>query len=322
MSYRIDASDFMQTMSQQKGLDMDIPLWTSTSNQSLHGRVAIYEESIKQDLHIYSAKYRFQDDLVLDCPEENPFLELHFNLSQSPLGYKNSFNPSPEVAPMTGDMIYVTPNDGRSEIYFKKDVEYLTFDIHIPLITLLAYRGENRSLDIFLDKIDQGRSAGLTNNSIKMNPKIWFASQEINNCRYEGLMRNIYMESKVLEILAFCFEEPKGFKDVKLSNRDIDCVRHAEKIISDHIDRPFTIEVLAKKVGINQTKLKIGFKNLFGTTVFGYLQELRMNRAKEYIHESELSIDEISQQCGYINVSSFSAAFKKYFGHSPSTLRR
>lgn len=321
MCYRIDASDFLEKMNYNKSIAAGTIPNPSKVEEGIPGDIAIYEETIRNDLHIFTANYHFQDNLVLDCPEENPFLELHLNLSKSSIYYKNSFNISHEVAPMTGNLVYITPTDAVAEIQFKKGITYQTFDIHLPLAILTPYSGQNRLLDAFLTKIDQGRSAGLTDNNIKVNSRIWFAAQEIRSCTYEGLMRNMYIESKVLEILALCFED-ENTDHIRLSTRDVDCIHVAASIIRDRVNNPITIRELAREIGINQTKLKIGFKSVFGTTVFGYLQELRMNNAKQYIQETELSIEEISQQCGYINISNFSTAFKKHFGLSPSSLRR
>ncbi|WP_292008773.1 AraC family transcriptional regulator, partial [Chryseobacterium sp.] len=280
------------------------------------------EEVIYDDLSIVSGNYQVKENLILDCLEKDPLLELHFNLSKSPIFYKNSFTFSDTVPSMTGNMIYIAPSDFKSEISFEENVEYETFDIHFPLKMLGRYWGENRLLDSFLDKVSKNRSVGLTDNNIKLNSKILCAIQDIRDCRYEGLTRKLYLESKIYEILAFCFESDDAERRQKLSKRDIDCINFAAQVIKDRISNPITIEELAKKTGINETKLKSGFKIVFGTTVFGYLQELRMNKAKHFLFDSDLSVEEISRMCGYMNVSNFSAAFKKHFGFPPSTCKK
>ncbi|MFT4016884.1 MAG: helix-turn-helix transcriptional regulator [Agriterribacter sp.] len=74
---------------------------------------------------------------------------------------------------------------------------------------------------------------------------------------------------------------------------------------------------MAHKVGINDLKLKSGFKALFGNTVFGYLHALRMQKANELLQQNELTISEIAAYCGYEYVQHFITAFKKNYGVTP-----
>ena len=321
MSYRVDVADFLEIIN-YNGFSATGPVTDCTAGAYLaNSNVAVNEETVRDNLSIVTANYFINNDLILDCKEKDPFLELHFNLSKSAIPYKNTFTLSGEVPSMNGNLICVMPDDETSEISFAEKKEYRTFDIHLPLKLLNRYGGENKLLDLFLKQVSQNKSAALTDNSIKINSKILCAIQDIHHCKYEGLTRKIYLESKIYEILAFCFEEHKTNNNIKLSDRDIECIHFAAQIIKDHINNPVTIEELAKRIGINQTKLKTGFKSIFGTTVFGYLQQLRMNRAKQLLFDSDLSIEEISQLCGYINSSNFSAAFKKCCGVPPSAFR-
>nr|WP_235926987.1 helix-turn-helix transcriptional regulator [Gloeocapsopsis dulcis] len=79
---------------------------------------------------------------------------------------------------------------------------------------------------------------------------------------------------------------------------------------------------LAKLVGLNDFKLKQGFRHLFGTTVFGYLQTCRMEQAQQLLSDRSLSIAEIAQRVGYASASQFCHAFKRYAGMKPSDYRR
>lgn len=323
MSYRVDAFDFLEIINQRQFSAADEIKDNMVKNNFLEDNVnvSIDEEIIKEGLAVVRTNYCMKNDLILDCFSKDPFLELHFNLSGSAIYYKNSFIASEEVAPMTGNMIYVVPSDEKSEISFHKEEEYSTFDIHFPLKMLSEYWGENQKLDSFLTQVVKHRSVGLTDNNIKLNSKILLAIQDIECCCYEGLTRKLYLESKIREIIAYCFEETNESYPIKLSTRDIDCIKHAAQLITDCMNRPITIKELSKRIGINETKLKVGFKSVFGTTVFGYLQDLRMNKAKRFLLDTELTIEEISRKCGYINLSNFSNAFKKYFSISPGTLR-
>jgi AraC family transcriptional regulator, transcriptional activator of the genes for pyochelin and ferripyochelin receptors len=74
---------------------------------------------------------------------------------------------------------------------------------------------------------------------------------------------------------------------------------------------------LARQVGLNDYKLKRGFRQLFGTTVFGYLHAERMEKARTLLMNRQMKVTEVSHTVGYASLPSFSLAFRKRFGVSP-----
>lgn len=78
---------------------------------------------------------------------------------------------------------------------------------------------------------------------------------------------------------------------------------------------------LARQVGLNDFKLKLGFRQVFGTTVFGYLHEHRMEQAQLLLQERRMNVEEVARTVGYANRSSF-AAFRKKFGINPKYYTR
>jgi len=92
-----------------------------------------------------------------------------------------------------------------------------------------------------------------------------------------------------------------------------------ERLLSD-LSSPPTIEQLARETGLNQLKIKRGFKVLFGTTTYGLFQRERMERALALLQSN--SVTETASTLGYSNISHFSAAFRKQFGVLPRAARR
>ncbi|MTI30281.1 helix-turn-helix domain-containing protein, partial [Xanthovirga aplysinae] len=95
----------------------------------------------------------------------------------------------------------------------------------------------------------------------------------------------------------------------------------AKEILSQSIENPPTLRELSKLIQLNEYKLKKGFKELFGTTVFGYIHKIRMNIAKNLLLESDKSAKEIAFETGYSSPQHFSKAFKKEFGVAPKSIR-
>ena len=146
--------------------------------------------------------------------------------------------------------------------------------------------------------------------------------QQISQHPYQGAIARMYLEAKVLELLAiqlFQLSESKPeLAKSTLKPQSIDRIYQARDILATNLENPPSILELAQQVGVSDRTLRTGFKELFDTTIVGYLTLLRMERAELLLREKKLSIGEIANSVGYSNLSYFSAAFKRQFGITPS----
>ncbi|MEL7316756.1 MAG: AraC family transcriptional regulator, partial [Cyanobacteria bacterium J06559_3] len=138
---------------------------------------------------------------------------------------------------------------------------------------------------------------------------------------YQGITRQLYLEGKVLELLALYFNEaligaPDQPKTLKA--RDVDRIYEARDILIQNATNPPSLAALSRRVHLNESKLSQGFRQVFGTTVFGYLYEHRMEQARQILQIGNLNIQETARCVGYTSRSSFVAAFKKKFQVAPS----
>lgn len=101
------------------------------------------------------------------------------------------------------------------------------------------------------------------------------------------------------------------------SLNDRDRIIFARDYMMQHSDMPPTIPELAKIAGINEFKLKRGYKEIFGTTIFGHLAETRLEQSRYILQEGKKAISEIAFELGFSSVQHFSTAFKKKFGIPP-----
>lgn len=110
-------------------------------------------------------------------------------------------------------------------------------------------------------------------------------------------------------------------KKIKLKHVDIQRIKAVKDILS-HKQLPHTtIQHLAYEAGMNRTKLQYGFKKLFGVSIYTYQVQMRMEKAKKLLENTDKPIKQIAALAGYNTISSFSAAFKKAFGVTPSQWR-
>lgn len=105
-----------------------------------------------------------------------------------------------------------------------------------------------------------------------------------------------------------------------ISYREKKQLHAAKDFLLNDLSAAPTIAELARAVGLNQCKLKKGFKSLFGTSIYALFQEQRMNRAMQLLKNN--NVTETAMVLGYSNVSHFSSAFRKQFGVLPKEARR
>ncbi|MEL0299564.1 MAG: AraC family transcriptional regulator, partial [Flavobacteriaceae bacterium] len=103
-----------------------------------------------------------------------------------------------------------------------------------------------------------------------------------------------------------------------LENEDqVRRIRQAKTLLLEHMAEPPTLQELSHKVGINIKKLKEGFKQLYGQTVYGFLLDHKMDEAQRLLATQKYNVNEVGLHLGYSTSSHFIAAFKKKFGTTP-----
>ena len=155
----------------------------------------------------------------------------------------------------------------------------------------------------------------------RITPQQQHILQQIYRCSLQGITRQIYLEGKVLELVALHLDQLAGLSgptSCQLSASDMAQIYQAREILIHNMGHPPSLSELARHVHLNERKLKQGFRKAFGTTVFGCLYNHRMEQARELLAMGHLSIQEIAWNVGYASRSSFVAAFKKKFQIPPS----
>lgn len=196
-----------------------------------------------------------------------------------------------------------------------------SISIHIEPELVIDFWGEDeRDLNIHWDKLFRKEQPYFVVSS-SITPKMQIALQQILNCPYQGAIARMYLESKVWELMALQLaqitEDSDRVRKYSIKPGDRDRIYQARKILGDRLNNPPCLKDLAKQVGLNECTLKRGFRQLFGTTVFGYLYQQRMEYARQLLEQRELSVGQVAKTVGYSSQSRFATAFRKKFGVNP-----
>jgi len=149
--------------------------------------------------------------------------------------------------------------------------------------------------------------------------------QEILNMhKGDSVSEKMIIQGNVLKILAHFIQKitSEKYKKTKgLLFGDAAKIMQIKKTIDDSAHfQHFSLDELAKLVGISKTKLKIRFKEIVGTSVYKYYLDVRMRRAKDMLYNNPRSITNLAYDMGFKTVSHFSQLYKKYYGINPNSI--
>jgi AraC-like DNA-binding protein len=158
-----------------------------------------------------------------------------------------------------------------------------------------------------------------------LSPALQCVAHQVIHCSMRGEARRLFLEGKVLEIVAHQMEtiaDTDENKQILPDPGDVERLQKARSILEEEFANPPSLFSLARRVGLNDFKLKRGFKAIFGTTVFGYVRRLRMDKARSLLEIGDINVTEVAVEAGYTSFGHFAAEFKKRFGTLPSQYRR
>jgi len=178
----------------------------------------------------------------------------------------------------------------------------------------------------FSENILLGKSDLLSRNWGVIDYSIEQVIRQIINCNYSTELKKMFLLSKSIELLvlsaesySYSVDKAEVFVKNKSDKEKIIAVRD---LINENLNNPLNLNQIANRIGLNEYKLKRGFKEVFNTTVFGYLTDQRLNLAMQYLKDTQKTSSEIAYSLGYATPQHFSNAFKKKFGFTPNSVRK
>ncbi len=154
-----------------------------------------------------------------------------------------------------------------------------------------------------------------------ISPSMAVVLSQVLNFNLNTSVKHIYLKGKIYELIALYFNRPDEV-DVEqcpfLADEDnLRKIRKAKEIIIKNMAEPPGLQELSGEIGLSLKKLKEGFKEVYGDTVFGFLLDYKMEYARKLLETGSHNVNEVGLKVGYSTSSHFIAAFKKKFGTTP-----
>ena len=154
-----------------------------------------------------------------------------------------------------------------------------------------------------------------------VSPSMAVVLSQILSSNIHQSMKALYLKGKVYELLSLYFNKNED-TDIEqcpflIDEDNIRKIRLAKELILQNISEPPSLQMLSESIGLSLNKLKEGFKQLYGDTVFGYLLDHKMEEARRMLASKNYNVNEVGLKIGYSTSSHFIAAFKKKYGTTP-----
>ena len=173
---------------------------------------------------------------------------------------------------------------------------------HIPVI-LLTTKVEHQS---HLEGLDYGADAYMDKPFDREELQATAASLIANRNRVRGKFSGVQ-------------EQKDAVKPVELKGNDATLMEKIMKVVNENLSHSgFNVEALAAEVGLSRVQLHRRVKEMTGITIGEFIRNLRMQQAAKLFERGDVTVSQVTYAVGMVNPNHFAAAFKKYFGVTPS----
>ena len=154
-----------------------------------------------------------------------------------------------------------------------------------------------------------------------ISPSMAIVLNQLINYNLNQTIKNLYFKGKAYELLSLYFNRSEDANIEQcpflVDETNVIKIRRAKEIIISRMAEPPSLQELADEIGLNLKKLKEGFKQIYGDSVFSFLFDYKMEVARKLLEAGNDNVNEVGHKVGYSTSSHFIAAFKKKYGTTP-----
>jgi AraC-like DNA-binding protein len=154
-----------------------------------------------------------------------------------------------------------------------------------------------------------------------VSPAIAVILSQLMNYNLHPSVKALYIQGKVYELLSLYFNRSEEV-DIEqcpflVDEENIRRIRQAKEIMISRMAEPPTLTELSEEIRLPIKKLKEGFKQVYGDSVFSFLFDYKMDYARKMLETNKYNVNEVGLKIGYSTASHFITAFKKKYGTTP-----
>ena len=277
-----------------------------------------------KDCFVMYAFHKTIEAQVVQSRQDTDIAILSFQLSGHMAVNEKDFEPYR----IFEDDLHITFFTNKRELVFEVPSVFENFRVILSpakFQELLAkYHGR---FSTYSEKINRGDYFNLFEEPLPVTPKMKLIIRDIlAHTVVDPILSKVYFETKITELFGLQLEQMLSTNEAhssELSAADRKKIEEIRQLLVCNLaNDPPPIAKLARLVATNESKLKKGFKEIYGTSIYNYLILCRIEKAIELMDDENLLLDDIAVQVGYADAAHFSRAFRKVKGFPPGQFRK
>lgn len=247
---------------------------------------------------------------------DSSFIQFHFGVKG---GVKFNFNNGSyalNLAEENSLLLYNPQRDLPMNLEMEKDSWLISILISIKKFHSLFSKEAD-----YIPFLGEGNRDKKYYSDGSISPSMAVVLNQIMNYSLHPSIKFLYFKGKAYELLSLYFNRPED-ADIEqcpflVDEENVLKIKKAKEIIIDRMAEPPTLQELSKEIGLPLSKLKDGFKQIYGEPVYAFLFDYKMEVARQLLASGSHNVNEVGLKVGYSTSSHFIAAFKKKFGTTP-----
>ena len=267
----------------------------------------IYRETKIED-GFFILKFNNENDRVQLYKREvsSDFIQFHFCVKGSG---SFSFNNGSYRLPIQEDTSLLLYNPERD----------LPIEVAVaPGAWVLSLFSSEANYITFLSDDNKGRKYY---KDARISPSMAIVLNQLMNYNLHPSIKQLYFKGKAYELLSLYFNREEDVDVAQcpflVDEQNVAKIKKAKEIIIARMAEPPTLQQLADEIQLPLNRLKEGFKQIYGDSVFSFLFDYKMEVARQLLATGAHNVNEVGLKVGYSTASHFIAAFKKKFGTTP-----
>nr|WP_298923162.1 AraC family transcriptional regulator [uncultured Allomuricauda sp.] len=276
-----------------------------------------YEEILIEDgFYILKIQNDTEEINVIEREIDSSFIQFHFCLKGGSRFNFNDGHYTLEVSEENSLLLYNTQKDLPLNLNISPNTWLLSVIMTIRKFHSLFSNEAN-----YIPFLSEDNKEKKYYSQEVVSPAIAVVLSQLMNYNLHPSIKELYVRGKVYELISLYFNKTKD-ADLEqcpfLADEDnVRRIKMAKEIMISRMVEPPTLNELSKEIGLSLKKLKEGFKQIYGDSVYGFLFDYKMEYARKMLETGSHNVNEVGLRVGYSTASHFIASFKKKYGTTP-----
>ncbi|MAU14821.1 MAG: AraC family transcriptional regulator [Muricauda sp.] len=276
-----------------------------------------YDETLVEDgIYILKIQNDSKEPKLIEREIDSSYIQFHFCLKGRSKFNFNEGNYYLEVNEENSLLLYNTQKDLPLNLIVSPNSWLLSV-----VMTIRKFHSLFSNEADYIPFLSEGNKEKKYYSQEMVSPATAVVLSQLMNFNLHPSVKELYLKGKVYELISLYFNKTED-ADLEqcpyLADEDnVRRIRMAKEIMISRMAEPPTLTELSQEVGLSLKKLKEGFKQIYGDSVFGFLFDYKMEYARKMLETGKHNVNEVGLKVGYSTASHFIAAFKKKFGTTP-----